>query len=158
MNYLMTDNQKKYITYIIIALFALLFHFLFSRLNIVGSDSIDGTLYWVDKKSNFGKGDYVTFDYTDSLVKDSVKLSKKIACVSGDTLTTKGMSHYCNGILISTALIENKNGTKLPFFEFDGVIPDALYFVVGDNTYSYDSRYFGFITEGNNPFLIKRIF
>lgn len=76
-------------------------------------------------------------------------LIKYVSCKEGDVLHVEGMSYYCNGAEIATALSNDHRGHKVDHFDFNGVVPSGKYFVTGTHPRSYDSRYFGFVDKSN---------
>jgi len=93
------------------------------------------------------KGDYVTLEFYHQVIHAdrAVKLTKRVACVAGDSLKYSNGHHYCNGAYLDTVLTRTTEGMRLPLFEFDGQIPDGMVFLVGDHERSFDSRYFGLV-------------
>ncbi len=78
----------------------------------------------------------VIYDRGDAL------LIKRIVAVAGDTLVVDE-----TGVTINGALMDYE-GNEWQYHNYNGVIPDNMYFLVGDNdAYSNDSRYFGLVSE-----------
>lgn len=68
-------------------------------------------------------------------------LIKRVVGLPGDKLAVDDSGVYVNEVLIESFLLSNH-------FDFDGVIPEGLYFVLGDNRdNSLDSRVIGLIQE-----------
>ena len=110
--------------------------------------SVKYRLFWIEGGAG-AKGDYVTFQKQHPLLKDGTpkRLTKRIACVSGETLTFDGTRHRCGTQLLGIVLDRTHEGKKLDPFVFNGVIPDGMVFVTGDHERSFDSRYFGFVVQ-----------
>jgi len=70
---------------------------------------------------------------------------KMVGCSPGDKLTTFAESFSCQGVFLGTALTKDGQGNILPRFSFNGAVPPNKYFMIGQHSRSYDSRYFGFI-------------
>ena len=73
--------------------------------------------------------------------------AKRFVGCPGDEIRTEGAEFYLNGKRIAVASKHDSNGVAVSSFEFDGVIPDGSYFVLGDGGKSYDSRYWGFVRK-----------
>jgi type IV secretory pathway protease TraF len=91
------------------------------------------------------KGQYVEFQFNHPLVRDGerVRLTKRVACVSGDRLKTKGRYLYCNDRFLGEALEKTASGKLLDVFVFDDFIPEGMVYLSGDSATSFDSRYWG---------------
>jgi len=70
---------------------------------------------------------------------------KKVVCVEGERLYNIKRDFYCNGKYIGTAKEKDKKGNQAPLYEFNGIIEEGKFFVVGDVKDSYDSKYWGFV-------------
>lgn len=110
--------------------------------------SVKYRLFWIEKGPG-EKGDYVTFEKAHPLLKDGKpkKLTKRIACVAGDTMSFDGKRHHCGAVTLGAVLDRTHEGKKLEPFVFNGVVPEGKVFVTGDHERSFDSRYFGFVTQ-----------
>ncbi len=110
--------------------------------------SVKYRLFWIDEGPGV-KGDYVTFEKGHPLLKDGTPkmLTKRIACVAGETLSFDGHRHLCGEEVLGVVLDRTHEGKKLDPFVFNGVIPDGMVFVAGDHERSFDSRYFGFVAQ-----------
>ena len=79
-------------------------------------------------------------------LEDGMVLTKRVGCKEGQVLETHGYRVFCDGIFLGTALkFTNAANIKIEQFIFNGEIPKGKLFLIGDNSYSYDSRYFGLI-------------
>ena len=123
-----------------------------THLAINFSPSISGYLFWVEKgRRDFSPGDYVLIKFSperhDPYIQNGY-VGKRIGCMPGQTLERKGLAFYCNGKLIAVAKTHSISGKPLhPFDWTKGKIPPGYYFVYGEHPYSWDSRYYGFVSE-----------
>lgn len=132
--------------------------FSFKHMTIQITPSMNHTLY-VFSSALPQKGDRVNFWFQHPLVLDNkrVKFVKKIRCVAGDNLVFGNDMFFCNGDLIGMASPIKLAGKTIPVFEFNGVIPDGMAFVLGESPNSFDSRYWGFISMSKMTRLIPII-
>lgn len=101
------------------------------------------------------RNDYILMKWPNALqeevgLKEGDILIKRIGCVEGDTLEFNPHNNYfmCNGTYLGMGLEEMPNSKqKLSLFTFGEkmVVPKGMFFAVGDNPTSYDSKYFGFV-------------
>ncbi len=83
---------------------------------------------------NFESQDIIIYDRGDAL------LIKRLIGVPGDHLKVDLTGVYLNGVNL------NVEGYETEYHNYDGVIPEGFYFIMGDNhNESNDSRYFGLI-------------
>lgn len=134
-----------------------------SHLVTISSDSVRATVAWLTEGTP-QKGDYATYTldirpyhYLDTEVfkKDSIVVTKKVACVAGETLTTQNHHVFCNGEHIAVAKTTSQNGKPLAAFEWNGVIPDGKSFLLGESNDSFDSRYWGFANQAATARAVK---
>ena len=74
------------------------------------------------------------------VVDDSGSIVKRIGCMPGGKLVKAGYQYYCDGHFLGRA--QEIQGHRP--FDFSGIVPPGMVFLVGDKDTSYDSRYFGF--------------
>jgi len=79
-------------------------------------------------------------------LEEGMVLTKRVGCKEGQKLETREYRVFCDGEFLGSALRDvNSRNQKIHQFVFNGEIPRGKLFLMGDNSYSYDSRYFGFI-------------
>ncbi len=142
-------NKKAVLVYFILATVLLGIYHLKDNIVVSLGNSLNYSLFIKNTDTPI-KGDYVTFykvhPYFSRVSKDNkLALTKKIICIEGDELTTRGDLHYCNGEPIAQAKDRTGKGNPLTIYEYNGVIPNSMAYVIGENNTSFDSRYFGFI-------------
>jgi hypothetical protein len=119
--------------------------YLYDRLNITVSESLDHRIFWVTDDRP-GPGDYASFELVHPLAgPEPVLISKQLRCWSGDVLTQENRRFFCNGEFLGEAKSESLTGKPLPLFEFAGIIPEGKAFAYGTHKDSFDSRYWGFV-------------
>lgn len=126
-----------------------------SSLVVVLTPSIDKVLLFVDfidKKSE--KNDYVSYNINSKII-GKERITKKVACVSGDLLSVVNRDYFCNGVFLGTAKKISRNGVKLNMeIKETTYIPEGYSYIKGTHIDSYDSRYFGLVKNEN---LVKLI-
>jgi len=150
----LAESKRHTITMFSIAipLFVLYVFGIAPHLAINFSPSVSGYLFWIEKGNyNFTPGDYVLIRFTperrDPYIREGY-LTKRIGCLPGQILERKGLAFYCDGKLIAIAKTRSISGKPLhPFDWTKGKVPEGYYFVIGEHPYSWDSRYFGFVSE-----------
>lgn len=98
------------------------------------------------------RGDYARVPVQHPMIEGghATTLTKRIACAAGDTLTFDGEAHYCNGVEVDTINVRVlDDGTPMPIFAFNGVVPPGKAFMLGTHPRSFDSRYLGFFDTAN---------
>jgi conjugal transfer pilin signal peptidase TrbI len=76
---------------------------------------------------------------------EQVRLTKRVACVSGERVTTINRDVFCDDRFIGEAYRETKKGKPLEVFTLNDTIPEGMVFLSGDTEHSFDSRYWGLI-------------
>lgn len=109
---------------------------------IVHGPSMEPTFYEEDAvviyhlSRHFESQDIIIFDRGDAL------LIKRLIGLPGDHLKVDLTGVYLNGVNL------NVEGYETEYHQYDGVIPEGFYFIMGDNhDESNDSRYFGLVEE-----------
>jgi len=112
-----------------------------SRLTVTTTPSVSHRVFFLAAPPERGieRGDYLVFDH------DGKRLLKQVGCGPGDFLTAQGGMYTCNGHSMGRALAADSQGHSLSRFNFRGIIPHDLYFMLGQHERSLDSRYFGLI-------------
>jgi len=147
------DILPVYIILFIIAHGIFLFQKNYS-LGISFTPSLPYNIFFVDKKdTQFKKNDLIVFNYPGKNVymyQTGEKFVKIAKCFSNEILTiNKNKEYFCNGELIGKAHLHDTEGKKLSIFNFNGPIPKDKYFVVGTHLKSWDSKYWGFVSQEN---------
>ena len=128
----------------------LFYGFLFPKLSISYTSSINARLMYITG-GEFKKTDIVLFDKTsDVLPKGKATLAKRVFCLGGDDLKISSKKEFqllysiisCND---ETRKLRVTSYKGLKPFLFEGKIPAAQVFLLGDDDASFDSRYYGFI-------------
>ncbi|MGE4266356.1 MAG: S26 family signal peptidase [Deferribacterales bacterium] len=126
----------------------LIMYMTLSNIGVNITKSVPFTLYVINKsKREFHEGDYILFrSQADPLniLPEDAKLVKKIACVSGNHLSSDDNAFYCDGVLVAI-----RRDPKNMKFYFNGAVPSGKYFMTGTHFRSYDSRIWGFLDEKN---------
>ena len=93
----------------------------------------------------------IAFDFPvdTKYYKKGTPFAKYVKCESGDFLESVGNRFFCNKKLVGVALPTDSKGIPTEHFSFKGVIPKDTFFVMGENLFSFDSRYWGFVTKEN---------
>ena len=130
---------------LIFGLIAIPMLYMFNRLEIIVSESLDHRFFWkVDGAPK--KGEYITFSLTHPLIGvNETRLTKKLVCWQGDLLIIKDRDFFCNGKFIGKAKMKSTTGKPLPIFKFSGEIPQGMAFASGSHVDSFDSRYWGLL-------------
>ena len=142
------------ITFLIGSIF---FKNFYLKINIVKTPSVKYKIFWVKtlNGNNIIQDQYVRIE-TDKIKSDlchgKCLLVKRVGCPSGSLLVKKGYDYYCDDKKISRGL---KDKT---LFEYNGIIPDGKYFMIGDHKKSYDSKAVGFFDEKEINAILLPIF
>lgn len=117
------------------------------------TNSLDYNLFLFRKGTpeKLKQGEYVIFPITirEDLVKNCnpCKITKKVACVPGQTLKTEGDKYFCDGEYLGYAKKQSMKGIPVKQFIYNGKVPDNQFFATGESKESYDSKYYGFIEK-----------
>jgi signal peptidase I len=88
------------------------------------------------------------FDSPYPMYKHDSMFAKRLGCMPGERLRVDGLGYYCNEELMGVALVKDSKGKPIPkYFSFNGTVPNGKYFMLGDHSHSYDSRYWGLLDE-----------
>lgn len=79
--------------------------------------------------------------------KKGESFGKILKCQKGQTLATKHLSYYCDGVFLGKAKTTDINGKNVENFIFNGTILCNQFFVMGTHERSFDSRYWGFVNK-----------
>lgn len=116
------------------------------------SNSLDKLFFWYAdvKQEDLVVGNYFMFEHTNPWADDPAKkilFAKKIGCGPGQMITKDPqLSFYCDGAPLGQALTEDSKGNPLKMAAIEGPVPEGMYFMTGDHTRSYDSKYYGLIS------------
>lgn len=120
------------------------------KILISNTESLPYTLFLQTPKKEFTAGSIVTFKYQ---FKNYFKytqgdnFTKIIGCSQGQTILRIKNDFYCNGGMIGTALTKDGKGNFIESVDFNEIVPQGKYFMIGTNPKSYDSKYFGYVDE-----------
>lgn len=118
-----------------------------TKLLISTTDSLRQHVFWKTNDVPVA-GQYAEFKFNHEFIKAKgvdKTFTKRVACASGQTLTVKNSSYFCDDKYLGYMREKGMSGDDLPAFIFNGKIPEHHGFMLGDNPYSGDSRYFGLI-------------
>jgi conjugal transfer pilin signal peptidase TrbI len=142
-------SLKAKVVLILISTYSIMYLFGYKIL-ISSTESLPYTLFLQTPKKEFTTGTIVTFKYQ---FKNYFKytqgdnFTKIIGCTQGQTILKIKNDFYCNGGKIGTALTKDGKGNFIESVEFNEIVPQGKYFMIGTNPKSYDSRYFGYVDE-----------
>ena len=139
-------NKWFYISIVAMLLIPSYYENLNTRIDITQQDSLPYKV-WITKK-RFTNEEYVLFvPPLDKYTKNAKYYLKKIGCKPKQEIKTVDGVYLCDGKIITKAQNYDINGVPLEHLKFNMIIPDDMYFVIGTNKYSYDSKYFGLISK-----------
>lgn len=148
--------NKLKIAIVTIAILMLMTFLFFSYFIISRDISLPYSL-WIKgvSRAEYKKHSYVMTKINDPLIARYDYIIKKISCISGERLVIKedavsrSKKIFCNDNYIGEILAKDRNGNELEAFTtYDEiVIPPRYYFLSGTHKRSYDSRYFGLISD-----------
>jgi conjugal transfer pilin signal peptidase TrbI len=135
-------------------------YFIDTRLVFSESDSVRYRLF-LKVSTPPAPGDYVLVS-KDALREEDIELIKKhginnipsivkkIGCSEGEILTVNtNLEYYCGSEYLGQAKTKTRKGFPLKPFIWNGPVPEGKVFIIGDNPYSYDSRYIGFVDRSH---------
>ncbi|NNE63597.1 MAG: hypothetical protein HKN34_05900 [Gammaproteobacteria bacterium] len=109
------------------------------------SDSLAGTLYFLDKTRVPGCSDYTAFDMpVEARFFRGSRLIKQVRGCAGDRITTHVRMIFINGREVGLARTKAGNGNYDLYPIAAGVIPDGKVYLKSTHVRSYDSRYESF--------------
>lgn len=106
------------------------------------TESLSGSVFLIDKSHKRAvKGELVAFTWKNATpIPDGITVIKRVAGVSGDTVSVQNRNVLINGISIGRAKETARTGEPLKVIG-DCVIPKDHFFAAGDHPDSFDSRY-----------------
>ena len=108
---------------------------------IKGTDSVEGTLFFLVKGAEVKRGDIAAFKPPENgYYKKARWFGKYIAGVEGDTVSIRDRNFFINDQYIGTAKETSKTGANLKMSD-PGTIPKDYFFMWTPHERSYDSRY-----------------
>lgn len=125
-----------------------------SRFTVSISPSLDHRIFFLVPFdiAETKDGDYLVFDRKPSAFvrpgthNDNHLYIKQVGCCPGEHLSRdRSNRFFCQTQLLGKALSQDSKGKQLPQFNFNGVVPENSFFMVGSHPRSFDSRYYGFI-------------
>lgn len=120
------------------------------KILISNTQSLPYTVFLQTPNKDLKTGNIVTFKYQ---FRDYFKyaqgdnFTKIIGCSQGETILKVKNNFYCNGGMIGTALTKDGKGNLIESVEYNEIIPQGKFFMIGTNPKSYDSKYFGYVDE-----------
>lgn len=109
------------------------------------SNSLPGTLYFLDKTTAPGCSDTTVFDMPEeSRFYRGSRMIKVLQGCPGDTISLTGQTVYLNNIETAEAMDRTTNRQYDLFTIGAGVIPDNHFYLAASHPRSYDSRYRSF--------------
>jgi len=97
-----------------------------------------------------GLGDYVAFHSDERQAKyfpAGTPLVKRVMAVPGDHVVVHGRDIWINGQWVEALYLTDFLGKPLSAFARDFTVPPHHYWVMATSPYSYDSRYWGTISQ-----------
>lgn len=108
------------------------------------SNSVDFRVYWHIPFTEVRRDAYYIIEYNDN---GQIRLlTKRAACLPGETLSRQDATFLCNGAEVTRIQITHDiSGEEYPQYEIpiEGGLLNNTAFMLGDSVQSYDSRYFG---------------
>ena len=106
---------------------------------------------WLEAEESWKNSRYVMArwegdDPNSQGLEEGMILTKRVGCKEGQKLETKQLRVFCDGVFLGSALKDvNSRNEVINQFVYNGEIPKGKIFLIGDNSFSYDSRYFGLV-------------
>jgi conjugative transfer signal peptidase TraF len=103
-----------------------------------------------------GRGDLVLFTpspplesmlVTHGILRPGIPLMKRVVAIAGDSVCRFGRGVSINGEALAEAMERDQNGRPLPVWEGCFTLLPGQFFVVQEHRFSFDSRYFGPVSE-----------
>jgi conjugal transfer pilin signal peptidase TrbI len=117
------------------------------------TDSVGKKLFYYKKGTpeTVKKGDFVVFPVSISpdLVPNCkpCRVTKIVGCEPGQYLKNEGPKFFCDGKYIGAAIKHSKKGVSVRQFTHNGIIPKNHFFAIGSKRDSYDSKYYGLVSQ-----------
>ncbi|ARE80660.1 S26 family signal peptidase [Campylobacter helveticus] len=122
----------------------------FYGVGVIHTKSIDKDVFVYKKKIDENLNDtliYFTLPVQTRYFDKGSSFGKYVKCQGGQTLKTKHLSYYCDGVFLGKAKNTDIKGKSVENFIFNGTIPYNQFFVMGTHERSFDSRYWGFVNK-----------
>jgi conjugal transfer pilin signal peptidase TrbI len=152
-------NKEQVIALLIILASVLAISHITNRLIYTISDSLNYSLFIKSAVEDIQHDQYVSFEFVgDEYYPEKSAFAKRVACLPAEYLEYSNSTWICNGKQLKNGryrILQSKSGKNLPLFQHDGVIPDGKYFVLGDKSNSYDSKYWGFVDQSSIKYALK---
>lgn len=142
-------SLKAKVVLILISTYSIMYLFGYKIL-ISNTESLPYTLFLQTPKKEFTTGTIITFKYPFKnyfKYRQGDNFTKIIGCSQGQTILRIKNNFYCNGGMIGTALTKDGKGNFIESVDFNEIVPQGKYFMIGTNPKSYDSKYFGYVDE-----------
>lgn len=144
--------DKALIAIVVFLIFYTIISFIsyFYGIGVIHTKSIDKDVFIYKKKIDENLSNaliYFTLPVQTRLFNKGSSFGKYVKCQGGQTLTTKHLSYYCDGVFLGKAKTTDINGKSVENFIFNGIIPYNQFFVMGTHERSFDSRYWGFVNK-----------
>lgn len=109
-------------------------------------------VFLIDKRNTTPKHEYLFAFYAENMApyhKDGAVVVKQIVGMPGDNVRVTSFDTFVNGKRINTgsAMLAEKLGKDSSYFHREFVLKDGEYFFMGWNPRSFDSRYWGVVTD-----------
>ncbi len=107
---------------------------------------------------------YVIIQKKDNQYTKNKLITKQIKCMPKNVLTIRDREYLCNNEFLGIAKTHSLEGDPLKNWNPCNtsyckiIIPEDMYFVMGNSKDSYDSRYFGLVSKKEVVRVVKPIF